>query len=774
MSISREPLSPTAPVGLELNAWNIVDRSYDPLLERVIESIFAVSNGFVGTQASLPEGSPESNAATFVAGVYSTGAAPSAVRELALLPDWLALSVVVEGQALGLNSGMVLDHRRWLDMEHAQVHRLWRHRDPAGRITKLHVQHAASLADRAVMLQRIEITPENYSGNLVVELLVRALSDQIVHTVEARDGARVTAVPATSGVRVFYALATSLSPEQDGVQVQPVVTSWSAGDQWKWLAEMGCTYRLEKITTIQVAVDDELETSESTPGIAALVPRADELWSQHEQAWRFRWEQADVTINGPIVDQAALRFAAYHLIVAAAPGNHRVSIGARGLTGEAYRGHVFWDTEMYLLPFYTLTQPIAARSLLMYRYRTLHAARAKARALGFRGALYAWEAADTGEETTPNEVIGFNGQIEPIWTGRLAHHISADIAFAVLRYWWITGDEQFMLEAGAEIIIETARFWASRATRESDGFCHIRDVIGPDEYHEHVDDNAYTNGLAQWNLRQAVLMVERLQQKWPDAFGGLCEVLAFREAELRQWSEVADGLLIRRDPLTHVIEQFEGFHALDEIDLASYEPRVVPMDVLLGRERTRAAKVIKQPDVLMLLYLFPELFGPSVLEANFHYYDPLTGHGSSLSPGIHAAISARLGLHESAYAYFQQAAAIDLDDRMGNAAGGVHMAAQGSIWQAAVMGFGGVQPTVNALQVHPRLPDVWVTLCFPLQWRGRSLRFVVDHERECLSITLESGAPLSVSDLAAVDRLLREGDTVTLAVTDSPCEIREP
>jgi trehalose/maltose hydrolase-like predicted phosphorylase len=198
--------------------------------------------------------------------------------------------------------------------------------------------------------------------------------------------------------------------------------------------------------------------------------------------------------------QRAVRFAVYHLTSAANPEDDRVSIGARALTGDAYIGHVFWDTEIYLLPFYTAVWPEAARALLMYRFHTLPGARAKAAHFGFKGALYAWESADTGEETTPERVVGADGKLVDILTGRMEHHISADVAYAVWQYWHFTGDDDFFLRAGAEILLDTARFWASRAVTEADGKRHIRHVIGPDEYHEDVDDNAFTNVMARWNI----------------------------------------------------------------------------------------------------------------------------------------------------------------------------------------------------------------------------------------------------------------------------------
>ncbi len=212
--------------------------------------------------------------------------------------------------------------------------------------------------------------------------------------------------------------------------------------------------------------------------------------------------------------QRALRFAVYHLTSAANPEDDRVSVGARGLTGDAYFGHVFWDTETYLLPFYTAIWPEAARAMLMYRFHTLSGARAKAAHFGFRGALYAWESADTGMETTPESVVGPDGAIVDILSGRMEHHISADIAYAVWQYWRATGDDDFFLSAGAEILLETARFCASRATLEPDGKRHIRHVVGPDEYHEDVDDNAFTNVMARWNIARALDARDILRARW--------------------------------------------------------------------------------------------------------------------------------------------------------------------------------------------------------------------------------------------------------------------
>jgi kojibiose phosphorylase len=396
-----------------------------------------------------------------------------------------------------------------------------------------------------------------------------------------------------------------------------------------------------------------------------------------------------------------------------------VSIGARAQTGLAYSGHVFWDTEIYMLPFFALTWPEAARTLLMYRHRTLPAARAKAARYGARGAFYAWESADTGEDVTPASVVGPGGVTIPIRLAQQEQHISADVAFGAWNYWRITGDDTFLLEAGAEIIIETARFWASRAEPGSDGKRHIRGVIGPDEYHENVDDDAYTNGMARWNLRTARAVVHDMSMRWPEPWAELRAKLAFEDAELDEWSVIARDLYIGLDPRTGLIEQFRGYFLLKDLPISSSVSRIVPVDVLLGLDRVLPFPIIKQPDVLMLIYLLWDDFTPEVREANFRYYEPRCAHGSSLSPCVHALLAARLGDMALAEQYFRQASEIDLSDNMGNAAGGIHIAALGGLWQAAVFGFAGLHLSDDGPQLNPKLPPAWRGLSFRIRWRGK-------------------------------------------------------
>jgi kojibiose phosphorylase len=512
--------------------------------------------------------------------------------------------------------------------------------------------------------------------------------------------------------------------------------------------------RLERLVGVaRAAPGEQFEASTDEVLRRAESEGFGELRRQHCAAWRERWSQADVTVDGDPAAQLALRFALHHLISAGDPDSDLGSIGARALTGPGYNGHVFWDADVFMLPFFLHTQPAVARRLIGYRYRTLPVARARAKELGYRGALYPWESADDGTDCTPQVVIGLDGTIVPVLTGLEEHHISADVAWAAWRYWDATRDQEFLQDMGAEIILDTARFWASRARRGRDGRHHIAPVIGPDEYHESVRDNAFTNLLAKWNLERGLEVAELLSGLDGAAWRVLADRINLRPGELQRWRTVAEGLVCKHDPDTLRYEQFDGFFRLENIIAADVAPRPFAGDVVLGRERVRHSQVIKQADVVMLMHMLADTFPREVVLANYQYYEPRTTHGSSLSPGVHAIVAARSGLQEEALAYFRMAASIDLDDRMGNAAQGIHMAAAAGLWQAAVFGFGGIRTEGDCIRIDPRLPASWSRLSFPFAWRGEIVRVAVGHTH--MDLDLQSPTTVALGD--GSPRRLRAG-----------------
>ena len=671
----KHALDPTADP-----AWVIDANGYDALREGSYESRFAISNGFLGVRGTraITRGArwivpPH----TYVAGLFDTpGAEHATLEELVPAADWQQVRISVPGGYLVHHPGDASDHRMTLDMRRGTLlaeFRVLRAPDVSIRLRTLRL---VSMSERAIGLQLIQFEIEHGEVELILEASFEGLDLELVSERLDQD----LGVWRTQRSGKSLAMATASSLQIDGHDL-PAITTEQLTWSWSWRSRAGQVVCFER--TVAVALSDAhgLEPGREARdrlGVARHLGWRRVL-AEHEAAWSSRWRCSDVEVGGDAAAQRALRFAVYQLNSAANPADEHVSIGARALTGKDYHGHVFWDTEIYLLPFYILIWPEAARALLMYRFHTLDAARAKSAAMGCRGALYAWESADTGAETTPEQIVGPDRGIIDVVCGKEEQHISADIAYAVWQYWQATGDEAFLRDAGAEILLETARFWVSRAQPEADGYCHIRDVMGPDEYHEHIDDSAFTNVMARWNIRRSLEVAALLRDRWPESWTGLSSRLGLDAAELSQWQNTADRMATGFDTRTGLFEQFAGYFTLEDINLADYAGRSVPMDVVLGRQRIQRSQVIKQADVVALLGLLPEEFAGDSGQANFHYYERRCGHGSSLSPAMHALVAARLGYSELALRYFQQSAAIDLTDTHVAIGGGIHIAALGGV-----------------------------------------------------------------------------------------------
>ena len=678
--------------------WRLEVEGGDGVREREVESWLTVGNGRTGTRGSLEEGGPDSLPALYVAGVFGWDPEGQAGPEMVRGPEWTRLGADPPATSPD-------DQRRILDFRQGILFR---------ESGDLRTARFASLADRRLLV--LEATGAGWEAGDVPVPPTAGSVDRVDADVDGRR-ARFS-VHGRGGRTASFALAT----DEDGGTLRRLVAVGREGDGGDPAVALA-------------------EAEAAGPGTLA---------ARHRRAWRERWLDSDVVVDGDRDAQHALRFALYHLIAAGDPESDAASVGARAMTGPGYRGHVFWDTEIFVLPFFVWTHPATARALLAYRYRTLDAARAKAARLGFQGALYAWESADTGEETTPESIVLPDGTILHIVTGLQEHHIAADVAWGVMHYWHVTGDDAFLRDMGAEMVIETARFWASRARRDPAGRYHVCEVIGPDEYHEGVDDNAYTNVLARWNLRAADALCDQL----PD----VAARLGVGVEDRTRWEDVARGLVDGFDPETKLYEQFDGFFGLDDVRAVDMAPRPFTGELVLGVERLRRSQVVKQADVLMLGVLLPDEVPADVEAVNYRHYEPRTSHGSSLSPAMHALVAARVGDLDDAQRYFELAAGVDLHNRMGNAADGVHIATMGGLWQAAVMGFGGVRVEAAgdtgdgpALRIDANLPSMWTGLSFPLQWRGG--RVSVDVHDDELVVELAAEATVAVGSAGPPKRL---------------------
>lgn len=723
-----------------LDAWTLHDNGFDPLREASRQSRYAISNGLLGIRATRTVNRTDGDIpTTCVAGLFDVPGLEQPIPQLMPAPDWLQLKICAGGKTvppaiLGMSA-----HQRRLDMARGVLYTGCHVGGAAPACVDLQTIRLVSLADRRTGLQlmRLEIGPDP------VEMEVEASCIGLESSLLPRSLAQDVAAWRTRSSGKGLGIAGWVSLIVAGDELQPQLRGpfkWA----WAWQGRPGAIAYFQRLVCIVRTDSPDQDPADQAARSLSTARQAGSraVLTSHENAWSQRWRCSDVIVQGDEAAQCALRFAAYHLNGAANPDDERVSVAARALTGDDYRGHVFWDTEIFLLPFYSLTWPRAARAMLMYRFHTLNAARAKATRLGWRGALYAWESADTGAETTPEHAIGPDRRVVDILCGTQEQHISADIAYAVWQYWQATGDADFLRMAGAEILLETARFWVSRAVVEADGWRHIRGVIGPDEYHETVDDNAFTNMMARHNIARALAAADVLKTRWPGDWERLSQKIDLTAAELADWHEAASRIVTGLDPKTGLYEQFGGYLVLENIDLRDYQGRSVPMDVVLGPGRIQASQVIKQADVIALLMLLPEVFAGRTGASNYAFYEPRCGQGSSLSRVMHGVAAARLGLSAQALTFFRQTAVIDMADSHAAIDGGIHIAAQGGMWLMAVFGFAGVSLHDDHLALDPILPDGWSSLCFPIQWHGRHLHIRIEGAPLRVQVTLEAGEPV--------------------------------
>ncbi len=716
--------------------WTLIESQFDPAQLHSRETVFAIGNGYMGTRGSFEEGYPDAWPATLVHGVYDD--VPGVYTELANCPDWLALTIVINGDRLRLDRGEILHYERKLDLRNGILSRAVRWRSPTGNTVDLQFERFASLADHQVLGLCCQITPVDFNGTIEVQSSINGYpNNQGFDHWEQLDRGKIEQ-------GVWLQVRTRSSHIELGMAARMTAIGTNASLQVTnpldyptmaiaFIATEGQTVGVEKMVTLFTSQDVELPVQVAQAKLSNL-PSYAMLLSAHQQAWQEAWQQSDIEIEGDIHAQLAVRYNLFQIFIGACShimgeclGNSRVSVPAKTLSGLGYRGHVFWDTEIFILPFFTLTQPDIARSLLTYRYHTLDGARRKAAHSGYKGAMFAWESAATGDEMTPKWSILSDPYAEAsrIWCRDREIHISADIAYAVWQYWQVTGDDIWLRDYGAEVILDTAIFWMSRvewnAKQERFELCG---VIGADEYHEQVNNNAYTNRMVQWHLEKAVAVYEWLQRQFPDRAAELAQKLQLTPEQLLQFQAAIAQMYIPYDAKTGLIEQFEGFFQLKDVNLSDYEPRDRSIQAVLGMDETNQSQVLKQPDVLMLLYLMRDtqafLYRPDVLQKNWNYYAPRTDitYGSSLCPAIHSVLAAKLGEAAEAYKHFMQAATVDLEDSRGNTADGIHAASAGGVWQAVVFGFAGIQLKNSIPIANPHLPPTWTRLKFKLQWRG--------------------------------------------------------
>lgn len=737
--------------------WLILQDEYDAAENLNYESLFCLTNGYLGTRGSYEEGTVKSLPCTFVNGVFDKS--ETFMRELANLPNWLGIRLYVEKELIGIENCSILEFSRVLDMKHAMLVKRFLLEDKKGRQTLVEGIRFVSRANVHRMAVKLYVTPINYDGIIEVENIVDgsvinfadAPRFKVKHTYlvanERLTENGVYIECATRDNHLHVGTGAFLDAERNGKSVIKTRQFYAFGEQTiefqDFDAEQGVTTEITKYASIYTERDlpkYELHSAVKNE-IDAFVERGfEQELAEHFKVYEEMWKEADIQIQGDFDLDRAVRFNIFHLMSTGNEHDDRVNVGAKLLHGEEYGGHAFWDTELFMLPFFAYVFPKTAKNLESYRYRLLDAARANAAKNGYKGAQYPWESADDGTEQCPDWTIEPDGTCYRCYVADYEHHVTAAVAYGIYDYVKITKDTSFLLKKGGEILMETARFWASRCEyiTEKDRY-EIRKVTGPDEWHEPVDNNVYTNYLAKWNLRYVIALIQDLKEHHREDYDRIAEKISLTEKEIEEWNLVQSKIYLPRKEGTQLLEQFEGYFALQEVTIQEYDKNDWPIrPAELKTMKTKETQIIKQADVVMLLHLMGEEFDEETTKLNYSYYEKRTLHGSSLSPSIYSIMGLKVGDDTKAYRYLRRAAFIDLINLQKNTREGIHAANAGGVWQTVVFGFAGLSIDADGiLNITPKMPKEWEGVTFRIHYLNSWLEISIDAKNNAAVKVLE-------------------------------------
>jgi alpha,alpha-trehalose phosphorylase len=712
--------------------WSLHETTLDLDVLSQAESLFALSNGFVGVRGNLDEGEPFGIPGTYLNGVYelrplplgeSQYGAPESSQSLVNITNGKLLRLLVDDEPFDVRYGQLLAHERVLDFRAGTLRRTTEWRSPAHRTVRVTSTRLVSFTHRAVLAIDYEVEALDGPVNIVVqsELVANealpfapgdprtaaALDSPLVAEEHAARGTAALLMHRIrkSGLRVAAAMDHVVSGTS---RLKLEAQSWS--DSARVVAidvlEPGERLRIVKLVAYgwsdertQPAIRDQVDAAL----LAARAAGWERLLAEQRAYLDEFWTTGDVELDGDLELQQAVRFSLFQLLSAGARAEGR-AIPAKGLTGTGYDGHSFWDTDLYVVPVLTYTAPAAAADVLRWRHSTLPAAKERARHLGLAGASYPWRTIH-GEECS-----GY-------WpAGTAAFHVNADIAVAVLHHVRATGDLDFERDVGVEILVETARLWRSLGHFDLDGRFRIDGVTGPDEYSAVADNNIYTNLMAKRNLRGAADACQRHQER--------ARALGVDAEEMAGWRAAADHVVLPFDAVLGVHQQSEGFTRHASWDFEGLRPEQYPLLLNFTYFDLYRKQVVKQPDLVLAMQVCSDEFSPEQRARNFDYYEQITVRDSSLAACTEAMAAADAGHLRLAFDYAAEAALVDLHDLHRNTSDGLHIASLAGTWIALVRGFGGMRDHGDSLTFAPRLPDGLTRLAFSVLRRG--LRFRVE------------------------------------------------
>lgn len=737
----------------ELEQWSFTETAFHSLAQGKCESVMSLGNGYMGLRSATEEAYIGATRNLFVNGTFNRFD-DLEVTELPNAADVTQVELMIDGKRFSLDTGTVTEYERTLNLRDAELTRAFIWKNAEGKRVKFEFKRFVSMQDLHLIGLKIRLTPLDEGIHLRLASGINAQvsnsGSQHFHEGEKRifDKKYLQLVQTTTESKVDFVLSALHRFWIDGVSSDPEplmeIERRKMEMAYSFDLKAGQTLEMHKLIQVHTSRDADVPDSVNLDSLRKHSLQAlqqsetsgyDQLFLLHQQAWAAIWDRYAFEIdskNG--FDLLALRFAIYHMMVMTPMHDRRMGIGAKGLSGEGYKGHSFWDTEIFILPFFIYSDPKIARTLLEYRFLGLEGARRKAKENGYEGAMYPWEVAWPSDgEVTPvwGAVDVVTGKQTKIWSGFIEQHITSDIAYAVWHYYQASGDQQFMDEYGYEMIFDTATFWSSRLEwNEENSRYEINEVIGPDEYKEHVNNNAFTNYMAHFNLQLALGYYDELKERNPELLSRLDASLNL-QARAPQWQEKADAIYLPQPDERGIIAQDDTYLDKQILDLTPYkaQAKVGTLFQDYSLDQVNEMQISKQADILMLFYLLENRFPRELKRANYDYYEPKTLHDSSLSFSTHSILASDFDDEQLAYELFRRAAEIDLGPHEHSSDAGIHAASLGGIWQCVVMGFAGARMLDGQLHLHPKLPEAWERLSFPLYWKGAKLQLSITKER---------------------------------------------
>ncbi|OGV39058.1 MAG: beta-phosphoglucomutase [Lentisphaerae bacterium GWF2_49_21] len=732
-------------------------KKYNKDQNHFLESIFVQSNGYLGIRGYHDEGIPSyegipanpssekisSNPEQFIAGYFDKS--PVTGNSLVNIPTLKLIYIILDGDKLDLSIGRVSNYLRTLDMSCAVSERSFCWTSPSGKSTSISFNSFLSYPRKHIYSTRISIKPLNWSGKIEIidtfdpaGLTQNQTHYKIISHGDVGNGhfckiltntSKLGAVMATS-----YDINSSLKPEffKSELNGKKVIK------KIKLAASKDKSCEIRRYLSVCTDFDNDAGNSDLSKRTFSQLFSAKKLgWknllSEQKKEWSCLWKNANVKIDGDPERNSKLKFYLFQLLQAYRQGDSRLNIGAKFLSGEHYSGHYFWDTENFVFPFYLATMPETAQNLVEYRVNALPGALRKAKKKKFKGAFYPWEASPIDDDENCPEWWHDKEMSEPVYIpcGNIEVHVNSAVANAAIQYMNVSGRKLPARIKICRMIVEIARFWASRG-ESGKGIYSIKNVIGPDEYHEYVDNNAYTNHSAKENILKALSIVsDRIT----------AEKLGVTEKEIAFWKKIVYSIQLCYDKKRNILAQNDTFLSLTEIDFSKYDPSR-PLFRQITPEELSKLQVAKQADVLALFSVYPFLYDYALMQRCWNYYEKRTIHDSNLSAGTHANVANLLGRKKDALKYFDKVLNLDIGNESYNVYEGIHAANAGNAWISVISGFAGIRWDTDRIYCSPQIPDKWNSLSFNIFYRGRKTGWKISGK--CISITCSKGPAIEM------------------------------